>query len=47
MGRRDEGEEYITKVTAEGARVESIDVKGKFIMPGLIDTHVHYSQVAF
>src|SRR5262245_29091080 len=29
----------------EGSRV--IDVKGRFLTPGLVDTHVHYSQTGW
>lgn len=33
--------------TNEGDDVEVVDVRGKWIVPGLVDTHVHYSQTGF
>ncbi|HWK90531.1 MAG TPA: amidohydrolase family protein, partial [Longimicrobium sp.] len=30
-----------------GADVHAIDVRGKFVIPGLVDAHVHYSQTGW
>lgn len=47
VGQNLDTDEFVVQAQVQGAQLETIDARGKYVMPGFIDLHVHLREPGF